>query len=116
MADNPHSGHRKRMMEKLRRFGMDVFSDHEVLEILLYFAIRQGNTNPTAHRLLDRFGSLHAVFEAPAEQLCEIEGIGPHSADLIKTVFGLFGRYQADVAKMERHRDRLTSIERVGEY
>ena len=41
MADNPHSGHRKRMMEKLRRFGMDVFSDHEVLEILLYFAIRQ---------------------------------------------------------------------------
>ena len=57
MADNPHSGHRKRMMEKLRRFGMDVFSDHEVLEILLYFAIRQGNTNPTAHRLLDRFGS-----------------------------------------------------------
>ena len=49
MADNPHSGHRKRMMEKLRRFGMDVFSDHEVLEILLYFAIRQGNTNPTAH-------------------------------------------------------------------
>lgn len=116
MADNPHSGHRKRMMEKLRRFGMDVFSDHEVLEILLYFAIRQGNTNPTAHRLLDRFGSLHAVFEAPAEQLCEIEGIGPHSADLIKTVFGLFGRYQADVAKMERHCDRLTSIERVGEY
>lgn len=116
MADNPHTGHRKRTMDKFRRFGMDIFSDHEVLEILLYFAVRQGDTNPAAHRLLDRFGSLHAVFEAPREQLMEVEGIGPHSADLIKTVFALYGRYQADVAKMVQHHDKLTSFERVGEY
>ena len=70
-------------MAKFRQFGMDIFADHEALEILLYFAVRQGDTNPTAHRLLDRFGSLHAVFEAPAEQLQEVEGIGPHTADLM---------------------------------
>lgn len=116
MADHPHAGHRKRNMNKFRRFGMDIFSDHEVLEILLYFALRQSDTNPTAHRLLDRFGSLHAVFEAPYEQLREVEGIGPHAADLIKTVYAMIGRYRADVHKMERHSDRLNSYERIGAY
>lgn len=116
MADNPHTGHRRRTMEKLRRFGMGIFADHEALEILLYFAVRQGDTNPVAHRLLDRFGSLHAVFEAPAEQLCEVEGVGPHTADLIKTVYAMVGRYQEDVRKMEAHSDRLNSHERIGAY
>ena len=116
MAENPHTGHRRRTMEKLRRFGMGIFADHEALEILLYFAVRQGDTNPVAHRLLDRFGSLHAVFEAPAEQLCEVEGVGPHTADLIKTVYAMVGRYQEDVRKMEAHSDRLNSHERIGAY
>ena len=61
MPDNPHMGHRQRMLDKFRRFGLEIFSDHEVLEMLLYFAVRQGDTNPTAHRLMQRFGSLHAA-------------------------------------------------------
>ena len=48
MPDNPHMGHRQRMLDKFRRFGLEIFSDHEVLEMLLYFAVRQGDTNPTA--------------------------------------------------------------------
>ena len=35
MPDNPHMGHRQRMLDKFRRFGLEIFSDHEVLEILL---------------------------------------------------------------------------------
>ena len=69
MADKLHQNHRERVMEKFRRFGLDVFSDHEVLELLLIFSIPRVDTNPTAHRLLARFGSLHAVLEAPVEQL-----------------------------------------------
>ena len=42
MPDNPHMGHRQRMLDKFRRFGLEIFSDHEVLEMLLYFAVRQG--------------------------------------------------------------------------
>lgn len=49
MPDNPHMGHRQRMLDKFRRFGLEIFSDHEVLEMLLYFAVPQGDTNPTAH-------------------------------------------------------------------
>ena len=42
MPDNPHMGHRQRMLDKLRRFGLEIFSDHEVLEMLLYFTIILG--------------------------------------------------------------------------
>lgn len=76
MPDNPHMGHRQRMLDKFRRFGLEIFSDHEVLEMLLYFAVRQGDTNPTAHRLMQRFGSLHAVLEATEDELQTVEGVG----------------------------------------
>ena len=69
MPENHHMGHRQRMLDKFRRFGLEIFSDHEVLEMLLYFAVRQGDTNPTAHRLMQRFGSLHAVLEATEDEL-----------------------------------------------
>lgn len=116
MAEQLHQNHRERMLEKFRRFGLDVFSDHEVLEILLFFAIPRVDTNPIAHRLLARFGSLHAVLEAPVEQLCEVKGIGPRSADLIKLSFALCARYQKDLVKTDRHSDKLNTIEKIGEY
>ena len=51
---NIHSEHRKRMRDKLQKYGSDVFAPHELLEMLLYFSIPQKNTNPTAHALLDQ--------------------------------------------------------------
>lgn len=71
---NPHQGHRRRMLDKFGRLGVDAFADHELLEVLLYYTIRQGDTNPVAHALMQHFGSLHAVLEATAEQLCEVGG------------------------------------------
>lgn len=90
MPDNPHMGHRQRMLDKFRRFGLEIFSDHEVLEMLLYFAVRQGDTNPTAHRLMQRFGSLHAVLEATEDELQTVEGVGPRSAELLHLCFACF--------------------------
>ena len=55
----------------------------------------------TAHRLMQRFGSLHAVLEATEDELQTVEGVGPRSAELLHLCFALFHRYQADVAKME---------------
>ena len=58
--------------------------------MLLYFAVRQGDTNPTAHRLMQRFGSLHAVLEATEDELQTVEGVGPRSAELLHLCFALF--------------------------
>ena len=68
------------MLDKFGRLGVDAFADHELLEVLLYYTIRQGDTNLVAHALMQHFGSLHAVLEATADQLCEVEGVGPYLA------------------------------------
>lgn len=65
-----HDGHRKRMRERyLSNSGFDGFHAHEVLEMLLYHTYPRGDTNPIAHKLLDQFGSLSAIFDAPYEAL-----------------------------------------------
>lgn len=49
-----HEGHRQRMRERFCREGLDGFADHEVLELLLFDCIPNGNVNPLAHDLLTR--------------------------------------------------------------
>jgi DNA repair protein RadC len=87
-----HDGHRARRREQFLTHGLDAFSDYEALELLLYFAIPRGNTNPTAHRLLERFGSLDAVLSATAEELEQVEGVGANTAALLLLVVPLVRR------------------------
>lgn len=72
------------MYEKLEN-GDELF-DHEVLEILLYSVCPRINTNPLAHRLLDRFVSIYDVFNASVEELKEVEGVGDSVAYFLRTV------------------------------
>jgi 4-diphosphocytidyl-2C-methyl-D-erythritol kinase len=69
---NPHAGHRKRLRERYVRSGMDDFADHEVIELLLTYAIPRVNVNEQAHALIERFGSVAGVLDASVEELCEI--------------------------------------------
>lgn len=117
MAENSiHENHRGRMLDKLQKNGLAVFSDHEVLEILLYFSIPRMDTNEIAHTLINRFGSLHAVFEATEEELVQIKGIGTRSAVLIHFMHELFCRYQKDCTREEFSMTRLNTIDRMGAY
>lgn len=93
-----HEGHRERMKQQLKTSGMDSLSDVQVLEVLLYYAIPRADTNPTAHRLLERFGSLSGVLEAPAEELQKVEGMGERAAGLIRLFCQLERRHLMDRA------------------
>lgn len=77
------AGHRSRMLERFRRGGLEGFTDVQVLEFLLSFAIPRKDVNGLAHQLLREFGSLYRVFEAEPEQLERVPGIGPRSAALL---------------------------------
>ena len=81
-----HEGHRQRLKKRFLQEGLDSFEDHEIFELLLYYAIPQGDTNPIAHRLLNEFHSPKAVFDATLEDLLKVPGIGEHSAVLIKLI------------------------------
>ena len=88
----PHDGHRQRLKtEFLAR--PDSFPDHKLLELLFFYANPRSDTNPLAHELIDRFGSLAGVLDAPPEELCKVKGMGKHGAVLLKTVKELSGRY-----------------------
>ncbi|MBR5284765.1 MAG: DNA repair protein RadC [Clostridia bacterium] len=107
-----HDGHRQRMMSKLLEHGIETLAPHEVLEILLYYAIPRQDTNPLAHKLIETFGSLHGVFDAPYEELLKVEGIGPKSAGLIKMIPPLLRVYASD----ETDGQIIDSAESVGAY
>ena len=84
MSGTIHSQHRDRVKRRFRKEGLDSFDQIHVLELLLFFGIPQGDVNPLAHQLIDRFGSLRQVLEAPAEELEKVKGVGPHVSTLLK--------------------------------
>ena len=90
---NIHAGHRKRAKAEFLARGLEGLPDHRVLELLLFYAIPQGDVNPLAHRLLEHFGSLSGVFNATHEQLTAVKGIGENTATLIRLVTAVGGRY-----------------------
>ncbi len=70
MSNKPiHSGHRHRIRTKYLTSEFQDFNQHEILELLLFYGIPRKDTNETAHKLIDEFGSVSAVMDAPVEKL-----------------------------------------------
>lgn len=108
-----HDGHREKMRQRFLRGGLDAFADHEALELLLYYAIPRKDTNPIAHALMERYGSLSAVLTAPVEDLEKVEGIGESAAVLLKLAPQLYRKARLSDAEQETV---LNSVSRVGAY
>lgn len=82
--ENIHAGHRQRLKQSLLASDFTGMSDINLLEAVLFYSIPRGDTNEMAHRLLEHFGSVQAVFEADYHNLLKVKGIGENSAFLIK--------------------------------
>nr|DAD80137.1 MAG TPA: DNA repair protein-like protein [Podoviridae sp. ct7Kl21] len=108
-----HDGHREKMRRRFLQGGLDTFADHEALELLLFYAIPRRDTNPIAHALMERYGSLSAVLSAPVEDLQKVEGIGESAAILLRLA-PLLTR-KARLAEREKE-TVLNSSERAGKY
>lgn len=81
-----HDGHRQRLKARFREQGLDGFEPHNVLELVLFYAIPRVDTNEMAHALIERFGDLPGVLDAPVEELMQIKGITEHAALLLKLI------------------------------
>ena len=108
-----HDGHRQRLKERFLKEGLDNFNELQVLELLLFYCIPRQDTNPIAHALLDRFGSLAQVLEAPASELLKVPGIGEGTATFLPLMSSLCRYYLV-------HRTSsnviLSTIEQFGNY
>lgn len=108
-----HDGHRDRMRERFLQTGADGFTDHEILEMLLYGVIPRGNTNEIAHCLLNEFGSFTNLIEADPYEIQKTAGVGEKSAVFISMLYQLVQRYEKE--KLEQ-KETLLSIPQAVAY
>ena len=108
-----HHGHRERMRDKYLRHGYEHFADHELLELILFYAIPRRDTNEIAHHLLNRFGCLHAVFNAPIAELESVPGMGRSAAVLIHLFMDTYRVIEKDKIKNTSY---LNNIHDLGKY
>ena len=108
-----HEGHRERIRKRFLEEGLDHFTEIQALELALFYAIPRKDTNPIAHALLDRFGSLSQVLEAPVEELCKVPGMGENAAVFLRLITE-FGRYY--LVSRNTQVKILTTLEKCAEY
>jgi len=78
-----HNGRREKLRASFAKYGLETFNETQVLEFALGMVIPRSDTNPTAHRLINQFGSLHGVISACPEKLKSIGGMGEVSANFL---------------------------------
>lgn len=110
-TENVHKNHRQRVRKKFLQNGLDSFEIHEALEFLLFYCVPYKNTSILAHQLIDSFGSLSAVFDAPFDALTEF-GLTETQASLIKLLPEMSRLYIDD---KHNNTDKVFDYEKAGE-
>ena len=110
-----HKKHRERVKQRFieQDCSFKTFPDHNILEMLLFYGIPQKDTNDLAHLLINNFGSVSKVFDADIEELKRVNGIGEHSAILLKMIPALAKCYIDDRGRKEKV---FETEEQLGEY
>ena len=108
-----HKEHRQRLRKQFLDGGLKNFTEYQILELLLFYVIPRQDTNPTAHALIERFGSLSKVLDAPIYELEKVKGVGPNAALLLRLITEVSKSYVLDRTQKER---AMNSMEDCCEY
>ena len=107
-----HSGHRQRCKKEFLTRGLDGLEDYRVLELLLFYAIPQGDVNELAHALIDRFHNLAGVLDASVDELEKVKGVGEHTAVLLKLIPAMGARYVSQRVDVS---DRICTVDQAAD-
>lgn len=114
MEESVHSGHRERVRQDFLKNGFNEDTPpHKIIEMLLFYSIPRKDTNVTAHELLNRFGSIAGIIDAPVEQLVKVPGVSTNTAALIKLIMPVARRYLTDKSA---NVDKYTNIDDICRY
>lgn len=75
-------GHRRRLTERFAGNGIDALHIHEIVELLLTYAIPRKDTKDIARELVRRFKTLSRLLNAGPDELMKARGLGLRSATL----------------------------------
>ena len=106
-------GHRKRIKERYKTIGLDNWSDYEVLEFALSFALPRKDTKPIAKELISKFKSIDKVLNANKEELVKVKGISEHAALFLSFLKDISRAY---LKKALYNQDLLSSPDAVYNY
>lgn len=110
---NLHAGHRQRVRANVCKNGFSQLEDHRLLELLLFYAIPQADTNGLAHSLLEHFGSLKNTVNADIESLKQVKGVGENTAVMLSAMGEVYRRAQkgeVDKRKLYKTHDEYCEL------
>lgn len=107
-----HKGHRERMRKRLLKSGFESFSEHEILEMLLYYSVPRKDTNEQAHFLLDEFKSIDNLINADIEMYKDYP-ISENTIALFKIISGLISRSKEEISDEDGDFDDTDIHERL---
>lgn len=81
-----HAHHRQRMKDKFMKYGLDVFSEHEIMELLLFYVLPHVDTNEIAHQLINKGGSFIGAFQLSYEEMKTVSGVKDQCATFLKLI------------------------------
>lgn len=96
MSKEPHpvwEGHRRRLRQRCQREGWDALRPHEMVELVLNYAVPRQNLSDVARALVERFGSVGGVFGATREQLAAVAGMTPALSEWVALTGELMRAY-----------------------
>jgi DNA repair protein RadC len=108
-----HDGHREKLRKNFIEVGLDGKTDHQILEILLTYALPRIDVNPLAHELIDTFGSLSGVLDADITQLTKIKYVSENVAVLLKLIPAISTKYYQSKHGKRVH---LNTVENIKDY
>lgn len=86
-------GHRKRLRDLVEKAGLENLSIYQQMEYILFYILPRVNTTDIAHSLIDTFGSIYGVLDAPASELQKIKGLGVDSAFQLSHLIQILSLY-----------------------
>ena len=114
MDKNIHDGHRERARQEFLQHGFDRNTPpHKILELLLFYCVGRVDTNPIAHELIAKYGSVAGVLDAPVEELAAFKGLSERSAVLLKLIMPIAQRYIYD---KQEQKPTFCSLDSIGKY
>ncbi|MDR0461919.1 MAG: hypothetical protein LBG88_01125 [Christensenellaceae bacterium] len=100
-----HDGRREKLRTTFQKYGLETFNETQVLEFALGMTVPRVDTNPTAHRLMNIFGSLDGVISAHPDKLRDVGGVGPQSANFLH----FLKQFVTYMMGIERKSEKITS-------
>lgn len=96
-----YDGHRARLRKRFLDDPHNAYG-YEMMELLLGYVIRRGDTKPLAKELVKRFGGIAGLLDAHPTERRAIPGLGPSTEAFLVLLREIIARYFEEVVKEKK--------------